>query len=55
MKIEKNFKYENMLKFTQFCKVLKSSRKSAFLKSAIQAFEAGDVLHISEAATGGIL
>ena len=35
----RNFKYEKMLKFTQFCNLLQSSRKkSAFLKITAQAF-----------------
>ena len=40
MKTEKNFKYEKMLKFTQFCNFKELQEKSAILKIATKAFEA---------------
>ena len=40
MKTENSFKYEKMLKFTQFCNFYQVLGK--ILKTAPQAFEAGD-------------
>ena len=42
MKTEKAFKQGKKLRFTQFCNFKIAIGKSAFLKFAAQAFEAGD-------------